>query len=569
MTSDLPDQTALDPAQLPAQTMRGEARRRALSDYEEPAGAMEWVEYRSEGRLLIIGPADQAWPVAERLKSSLRCIVLATAPPAEAPEFPPPVKTVDGRPHEIDGYLGQFTLKVEVDRGRIVEAAAAFGIDPGRFDLILNLDRSADPGMDVPPLGYYRAHTAAGLERALDELPDMLGEFQKPRFFAYDADICAHGSRGLSGCNNCIDACATGAAISVGEKVEVDPYLCQGCGSCVTVCPSGAMSYAAPSAEDQLDSMRRLLAGYYRNAGAEAGAPDVLFYGAESALAVVREAAAALPEQVLPVAVEDIGSVGPDTWMALLAYGAGRVILLGGPDPAPSLIDATQRQIKAYAPILAGLGDALAEERVQLCAGPIDPARWAEPVAALAPERASFAALGTKREIIRQALEHLHAQAIAPAATVSLPAPAPFGSIHVDPQACTLCMACVSVCPVSAIQGGGDLPQLHFREAHCVQCGMCETACPEDAITLERRMQFAAHLQPGPRLLHEEEMHHCDGCGAPFATRRMMESMTRRLQGHWMFQDGEALARIRLCEDCRIKRLYADEGGIKVHPQDR
>nr|WP_239056775.1 4Fe-4S binding protein [Wenzhouxiangella limi] len=398
----------------------------------------------------------------------------------------------------------------------------------------------------------------------------MVGEFQKPRFFAYDADICAHGSRGLSGCRKCVDACATGAVFSVGEKVEVDPYLCQGCGSCVTVCPSGAMSYAAPSSEDLLDSVRRLLANYRAHAGAEAVAPDVLIYSAESAADTLAARASELPEHVLPVAVENAGSVGADSWLAILAYGAGRIILLSGEEPAPTLGDATRRQIDIYRPILTGLGDPHSDERVQFWAGSVEAASVAVPLAPMTSTPATFAALGTKREILRQALGHLHAEAGSERVeTVALPSSAPFGKIEVDADACTLCMACVSVCPVSAIQGGGDLPQLYFREDHCVQCGMCESSCPEDAISLQARMHFPAHLEPARRLLNEEEMHHCDACGKPFATRKMMESMLRRLQGHWMFQGEEALARIRLCEDCRIQRMYEDEGGVVAHPPER
>jgi ferredoxin len=557
----------LDIKQLSATSSTGRARAAALDDFDPPPEPMEWVEYRSEGRLLIIGPADEAWPIAEQLKADLKCTMLATAPPSDPPDRAPPGRYLDGRPLELSGYLGAFTLKVEVDRGRVLEAAAAFGIDPGTFDLILDLDGSADSGVDLPPPGYYRVRNDVDLKAALDELPGLIGEFQKPRFFAYDPDICAHGSRGQSGCRKCVDACATGAAFSVGEKIEIDPYLCQGCGSCVTVCPSGAMRYAAPSSEDLLDSVRRLLVDYRDQAGPQHEAPDVLLYSAESAATTLAAMASQLPEQVLPVAVEDVGSVGADTWLAVLAYGAGRVILLTGPEPAATLVDATRRQLDIYRPILTGLGDRHPEERVLFWEGEVDAVSVSAPLSSMTKKPATFAALGTKREIIRQALGHLHAQAEGEVSeTVALTSSAPFGEIRVDPDACTLCMACVSVCPVSAIQGGGDLPQLYFREDHCVQCGMCESSCPEDAIGLQARMHFPAHLQPAQRLLNEEEMHHCDGCGKPFATRKMMESMERRLKGHWMFQGTEALARIRLCEDCRIQRMYEDEGGVVTHP---
>ena len=561
------DEQTLDLRQLAAATSVGQARAVALEEFDPPPEPMEWVEYHSEGRLLIIGPADEAWPIAEQLKGELQCTMLATSPPSEVPDKAPPGRYLDGRPQELTGYLGTFTLKVEVDRGRVLEAGPAFGIDPGTFDLVLDLDGSADSGADEPPVGYYRVRSEADLERALAELPEMKGNFQKPRFFAYNPDICAHGERGLNGCRKCVDACATGAVFSIGEKVEVDPYLCQGCGSCVTVCPSGAMRYAAPSSEDLLDSARRLLVDFREEAGADSPAPDVLLYSEESAVPTLVAMASDLPEHVLPVAVEDVGSVGADTWLSLLAYGAGRVVLLTGPEPAPTMIDATGRQMEIYRVILDGMGDDLSAQRLVLQAGQLDSEVVADPLPRLVQRPATHAALGTKREIIRQALAHLHDYAAgAVSETIDLPSAAPFGEIQVDGDACTLCMACVSVCPVSAIQGGGELPQLHFREEQCVQCGMCETACPEDAISLKARLHFPAHLAPEPRLLNEEEMHHCDGCGKPFATRKMMDSMMRRLKGHWMFQDEEALSRIRLCEDCRIQRLYEDEGGLVAHP---
>ena len=552
-----------DISRLPASSDIGQARAAALADFEPPPEPMEWVEYQSAGRLLIIGPSDEAWSVAARLKQHLSCTVLATEPPVDIPDEAPPVKSLDGRPHDIDGYMGQFTLKVEVDRGRVVDAAAAFGMDPGTFDLILNLDGSADPGVDLPPLGYFRAQTPEARERAISQLAEWVGEFQKPRFFAYDPEICAHGSRGLNGCNACINACATGAAISIGEKVQVDPYLCQGCGSCVTVCPTGAMSYAAPSAEDLLDSLRRLVGAYYQSSNAGDRAPDLLFFGAETGLD--DDLIDHLPEQVLPVAVEDVGSLGPDVWLSLLSYGVGRVLMLTGADPAPTLLDASRRQIRPYIALLEGLADANAAQRVQIFSGQLELQALQHSLAPVVSERGSFAAIGTKREILRQALNHLHRHAPVAPEVLQLPAPAPFGTIHVNGEACTLCMACVSVCPVSAIQGGGDLPQLHFRESECVQCGLCEQACPEDAISLERRMQFAEHLQPASRLLHEEALHHCPSCGKAFATQRMMDSMASRLKDHWMFQNEEAMARIRLCEDCRVVAMYADEGGIEVH----
>ena len=67
-----------------------------------------------------------------------------------------------------------------------------------------------------------------------------------------------------------------------------------------------------------------------------------------------------------------------------------------------------------------------------------------------------------------------------------------------DREACTLCMACASVCPAGAINAGGELPRLDFIELNCVQCGLCESACPEDAIRREMAEETATEVTVGP-----------------------------------------------------------------------
>ncbi|HKL53674.1 MAG TPA: hypothetical protein VJ902_06910, partial [Wenzhouxiangellaceae bacterium] len=217
---------SVDGIEWPATTPAGHARAAALAEFDPMPEPMEWVEYQSSGRLLIIGPADDAWPLAEALSEHLECTMLATRPPDSPPESAPPARYLDGRPKDLTGYLGSFRLNVEVDRGRVLEAGPAFGIESGIFDLVLDLDGSGGMRMDEPPPGYFRALNAAERSRALEELPQLSGEFQKPRYFAYDPDICAHGARGLAGCSNCLLACATEAIISIGDKIEVNPYLC-------------------------------------------------------------------------------------------------------------------------------------------------------------------------------------------------------------------------------------------------------------------------------------------------------------------------------------------------------
>src|SRR5207247_9846223 len=97
---------------------------------------------------------------------------------------------------------------------------------------------------------------------ATPQLAQMVGEFEKPRFFAYDERICAHSRSSKIGCNQCIDVCSTAAITPDGDHVKVDPHLCMGCGGCATVCPSGAMTYAYPRVPDFGARLKRLLSVY-------------------------------------------------------------------------------------------------------------------------------------------------------------------------------------------------------------------------------------------------------------------------------------------------------------------
>jgi hypothetical protein len=61
------------------------------------------------------------------------------------------------------------------------------------------------------------------------------------------------------------------------------------------------------------------------------------------------------------------------------------------------------------------------------------------------------------------------------------------------------------------------------------------------------------------RVVNEEPPFHCIACGTPFATRSVIERMTAKLTGHWMFQDDKARRRLQMCGDCRVRDMFEDE----------
>jgi ferredoxin len=302
--------------------------------------------------------------------------------------------------------------------------------------------------------------------------------------------------------------------------------------------------------------MRVLLQAYYDTAGTDA---VVLFHDAAAGHMAVRDMAAQLPERVIPVEVEELGSVGMDTWLATLAYGAASIALLATSRVPASVTREVTHQLSVAGEILTGMGYPAAT--LMLCqagdAGLLDALAALPALNGRLP--ATFAALDEKRTVIRLAVEHLYAQAAAPRPLVALSAGAPFGEAQVDGNRCTLCMACVSQCPAHALEAGNESPQLVFIEANCVQCGLCCRTCPEDAIAVSPRYLYDSQQRAKRRVLCEEEPFLCISCGKPFATRQVIEKITGKMKNHPMFQ-GDALERLKMCEDCRVKALFAADG---------
>lgn len=564
---------------LTAHGANGRARRAALdaaADVEVDATSL--VDYRSAGYLLIIGQEVDGLSCADLLRDRLHCTVLAPEPHAGAlPEEAQRARAdqarvllMHGEPQTIEGYLGRFTVAARTPDGREINPAALVRSEPACFDLVLDLRRQPGIRLDLPPLGYHApAGDSEWLADIIAQLPEMTGEFEKPVFVHYNPDICAHSRSRLSGCNRCLDTCPSGAISSLGELIEVDTHLCQGGGSCATACPSGALTYAYPNPRDQLTRIRRALKAYHEAGGQQA---VLLFHDDEQGSEWLLAAAAELPERIIPVPVDEIGAVGMDIWLAALAYGASDVLLLDTPAVPDSVRREVMRQLGYVRPLLDAMGQG--PERIRLLGeadGPLPTQLAALRAHPPIGRPATFATANEKRATLRLALGHLYEQArqadLDPAPDVRLPAGAPFGRVQVDAAKCTLCMACPQVCPTRAITDGGEAPQLNFTEENCVQCGLCEQACPEDAITLEPRFLFDWEQRRGTRVLNRAEPFHCIGCGKPFATASVIARMTERLKDHHMFRTEDSLRRLKMCGDCRVVDMFAEEADQGSRPK--
>ncbi|RYY90606.1 MAG: 4Fe-4S dicluster domain-containing protein, partial [Comamonadaceae bacterium] len=428
-----------------------------------------------------------------------------------------------------------------------------------------------------PPQGYFHlpADQAAG-PRALDtvlKLRELVGEFEKPKFFTYKQKLCAHSRNEKTGCNACIEVCSAEAIASDRhrQQIKVNPNLCVGCGACTTVCPTGALGYAYPKATEQGLKIRTLLSTYERAGGA---APVLLLHSQERGQALVDElgraarvaASQGVPANVIPLPLWHTASVGIDLWLTAVAQGASHVAVLASHEEAPQYLDALQAQMDVAQAILTGLGYAGQHLSLLQARSPLDLDQELQLLlkrrGVVPALRGRFAVGVDKRATLDMALDHLVEQAPARPEAIALPAASPFGNIVVDQDRCTLCLSCVSACPASALQDNPNQPQLRLVERNCVQCGLCATTCPERAITLEPRLLLTPERKQ-PRVLNEAKPYGCVRCGKPFGTLKGIELMLGKLAGHAMFQ-GAALERLKMCGDCRVVDIYSarDESRI-------
>ena len=427
-----------------------------------------------------------------------------------------------------------------------------------------------------PPQGYFHPgrDEAARTEQAL-KLAAMVGEFEKPKFFRYREKLCAHGRNRIEGCHACIDVCSTRAIESAGDTIRVEPHLCMGCGGCTTVCPSGAISYAYPTPVRLGEQIRHGLAAYRDRGGRDA---CLLVHDAEEGKGLIEAlarpkgrrsgpASAApggrgLPARVIPIAVHHVGSFGIDLALSALAFGASQVVVLSSPGIAPQYREATEAQFAIAQTLVSALGYRGRHFSVIDGADP----RWVDALFDLAPamgiaQPAVFALSEDKRRSIEFAVDHLAEQAraggFAVPESVALPSGAPFGTLMVRRDACTLCLACIGACPESALLDNPDSPQLRIIERNCVQCGLCAKTCPEQAITLEPRYVFSEETRT-PAVLNEAQPFVCVSCGKPFGTRQMIDRMLGKLAGHSMFGGEAAARRLQMCADCRVVDMVSN-----------
>ncbi|MFB3887174.1 MAG: 4Fe-4S binding protein [Thermodesulfobacteriota bacterium] len=457
---------------------------------------------------------------------------------------------------------------------------------------------------------------SAAFNEAMTELPEMRGQFKKPLFVSFRKSLCFHGRSRTHDCRRCVEVCPVGAIQSADRKISVNHSLCQGCGGCSLICPAEAFRMMKPSQEELLNSLRSILetrpvgvvspkslvifdsafAPNHRPTGTdepnrgrriyfEVGEIahvrlevllSSLVYGAEEVVVecgsqnppAIREAVEGQVRLVraileglglekervrfLLVPAEDVEPHGQSPWYHnsppspkdgyLLRQGA---CTASGETSAKGSRVPSRRSPFAPSPT----GETRGSRRRRMDLVQATPATQTKD----APGPAPFFSLDRGgRSLVYRTAQYLHKQSAVQQAWLPLPMGSPYGTVAVNSEACTLCMACVAACPSGALSSGGNGPRLVFQEFGCHQCGLCREKCPENAIQLIPRL-FLGGTTESKSVLRETEPFRCVECGIPFAPPAMINRMREKLAGHWMYGNEQQLRRLQMCRTCRTR----------------
>ena len=439
-------------------TENGLARLYAFENTVELANLIPpTVSYESQGDTLIVGPTAIITSTAEQL-TAMHSLTLLSTDGVTSDKYP---NLYFADSVEISGFLGTFTVNVQNHAQTINLAEVSVGRDC--FDVVLDHTLNGCMSEQVPVPGFYPVGRGyPSLAEALEVIPTLMGTFDKPKYFVW-IPTCVHTVRAVLKGVNAVSMRVLLVRLSsegndkIGHKIEINPYLCQGVGTCATACPTEAIHYALPTPKETQKFIERTLANYHNKGGKDA---IILVCSSRHETYNVM-ALRALPDNVIPVVVEELPSVGIDTWFAALVNGATQVLFAASRHMPETIQTVLNREVGMAQLLLENLG--LARETIDVLY--LESLREGLPTLVTTSLGVNVGDVqGDKRQRLYTSLDALASQRSVIETIQVLPSTAPFGTVYCETDKCTLCMACVAVCPTKALHNTGDRPALDFIE---------------------------------------------------------------------------------------------------------
>jgi ferredoxin len=539
--------------------------------------AMECAELDSQpvynrlsagNRILIAGDAPQSTALAQRLRDVARPIFVVD----------PSVPTIDafqsgqlhrGRIIEIKGRLSDFHAIIQVETPETARREL-------HADQVVIISRDGSPSFKHRTgLHLLNNPTEADLDLVAERIRDLIGDFLKPVHVAYNTDTCAGGVADQEACGICITACPYDAINRDSEnhlRMKIDHMACEGCGACVSACPTTSLRFAEPSPDDLYTRIAALLTPLSSRADGERLV--VVFHCGEQGRRALEEAGRTplpYPAGVLPVEVPCLRYVSEANMLAAFDLGAAGVGLLGCEHCPHGERELFQQKYDFCGLTLDAF--AMGRERLQLITADNGTAPQAITALARFVETLDAAPIRwdgkpvphrDNREVIAAAIGVFIAQTGHQPGRKPLDTSQPFAFAEVRASGCTMCRACVNVCPTHAFSLDENSQSLQFKHISCVACGLCEKVCPEDVITLRREIRFERSALEYQTLVRDD-MVSCEKCGKPYINRRALETVEARLFSLESLLDtfsGNRRNLLRMCPDCRtvVAMMEVDKG---------
>src|SRR6202162_2172471 len=205
-----------------------------LAAAAEPMPPVPYVTLESDGVILICGRDETAIEAGNLLKDHLNVTVLIEPPATIAPLRTSVFPVAKGKVRNAKGHLGAFEVAVDDFAQSMPSSRGVLAFGPSRngarsnCDIILDLTGGTAffPAADLRD-GYLRADPGnpAAMLQAVLGARDLIGTFEKPRYIAFDATLCAHSRSQLTGCTRCLDLWPTSAITPAGDHVTIDANL--------------------------------------------------------------------------------------------------------------------------------------------------------------------------------------------------------------------------------------------------------------------------------------------------------------------------------------------------------
>ncbi len=357
-----------------------------------------------------------------------------------------------------------------------------------------------------------------------------------PVFYEAAPTINGEACTAADGCDQCVRTCPNDALRKDGASILVDRSRCRTCGVCVEACPQRAVELPGWSAEEIEAQVFALLEG-----ATAPGSTEVAF--------VCEKATAAPDARSVPVPVPCLSMVPAAAMLHTLARGASAIAMYGcGADCRNGLAEKVEGRVDYCQELLRSLGEPA--QRIGVVSTTDDARSQPAPSPSPAPATASenggrFFGKGTAAREVRELAGHYGITEL----VLQHPS-SPLGLVDVNPDTCTACGACAVVCPTGALEYETNRGQssLSFDASLCIACNDCQALCPErsrGAIAC-RAVTDLSRIAEGRQVIFRDDSVHCERCGSPFATRRMLDRLAEMLGDE---TGPEPVS--RLCSDCR------------------